>query len=156
MPYQFGSRSRSNLEHVHPALREWCFGLITISPVDFGVYKGSRTIEEQRQKVRNGTSRTMNSKHIIQADGYAHAVDLVPYMDGRYQWLWEPIYEIAGYGRTLAVQMGVDLIWGGCWDRLISQWTDPRQAVKEYAARYRNRYPSRSPLLDGPHYQLAL
>ena len=36
-----------------------------------------RSYEEQAELVRKGYSRTMNSKHLRQSDGYAHAVDMV-------------------------------------------------------------------------------
>jgi len=54
-----------------------------ITSVDFAVHDGLRRIEEQREYVARGVSQTMASKHLPQADGYAHAVVLVPWIGGR-------------------------------------------------------------------------
>jgi hypothetical protein len=40
------------------------------------IVESVRTREQQRRKVAAGVSRTMNSKHIRQRDGCAHAVDI--------------------------------------------------------------------------------
>lgn len=37
-----------------------------------------RTHEQQVEFVRQGLSQTMNSKHLTQADGFSHAVDVAP------------------------------------------------------------------------------
>ena len=46
--------------------------------MDFSVKEGLRTLERQKQLVAQGKSRTMLSKHLVQEDGYGHAVDLYP------------------------------------------------------------------------------
>jgi peptidoglycan L-alanyl-D-glutamate endopeptidase CwlK len=37
----------------------------------------------------------MNSRHLIRSDGFGHAVDLVPWINGKPRWEWKPIYHIA-------------------------------------------------------------
>ncbi len=46
--------------------------------MDFSVKEGVRTLARQRQLVAEGRSRTMRSKHLVQSDGFGHAVDLYP------------------------------------------------------------------------------
>lgn len=42
-----------------------------------------RTQAKQRENVKKGVSKTMNSKHLADKDGYARAVDII---DQRYGW----------------------------------------------------------------------
>src|SRR3546814_13354288 len=62
---------------------------IEITIQDFTVFDGIRSVKEQQQHVANGTSQTMQSKHL---DGLA--VDLVPWV-GKPVWEWDRIYPIA-------------------------------------------------------------
>lgn len=68
------------MKGVHPLLVACvCLALRRLSLVDFGVGKNAvRTIEDQKRMVENGVSKTLKSKHLIQSDGYSHAVDLYP------------------------------------------------------------------------------
>lgn len=43
---------------------------------DIHVANGGRTLDEQKADVAKGLSKTMNSMHLIQKDGYFHAVDI--------------------------------------------------------------------------------
>ncbi|MEG0151656.1 MAG: hypothetical protein RR744_00555 [Cellulosilyticaceae bacterium] len=54
--------------------------------VDWGVFESKRDLETQRRYVREGASKTMNSKHIPDKDGIVRAVDIVPYVNGGYNW----------------------------------------------------------------------
>jgi peptidoglycan L-alanyl-D-glutamate endopeptidase CwlK len=80
MAYSLGARSLAELEGVHPKLVEVVKRSIELTTQDFAVHDGLRTIAEQREYVRRGVSKTMNSMHMRQEDGYGHAFDLVPYI----------------------------------------------------------------------------
>ncbi|MGL5714308.1 MAG: hypothetical protein ACRCX2_14905 [Paraclostridium sp.] len=54
--------------------------------VDWGVFESKRTIEKQKEYVAKGTSKTMNSKHIPDKNGIVRAIDIVPYVNGKYDW----------------------------------------------------------------------
>lgn len=86
MAYKLGTRSLGHLEGVHPDLVRFVKRMIEVTPRDFSVIDGVRTIEEQRENVRKGVSKTMNSLHLPQSDGFAHAVDLVPIVAGKVSW----------------------------------------------------------------------
>ncbi len=76
--YKFSPSSLSKLEGVHPLLVSVVTEAMALQVMDFSVQEGVRTLSRQKQLVAEGKSRTMLSKHLIQADGYGHAVDLYP------------------------------------------------------------------------------
>lgn len=77
--YKFSKRSLDNLKGVHPFLVDVVHGAMGMQIMDFTVVEGVRSLERQKTLVAQGKSRTMLSKHLIQSDGYGHAVDLYPY-----------------------------------------------------------------------------
>jgi len=86
MGFSLGSRSLGKLEGVHPDLVTVVQRAIELTDVDFGVTYGVRTLEEQKELYNTGRSQTMKSKHLIQDDGYSHAVDLVAYFGSNVSW----------------------------------------------------------------------
>lgn len=82
MPFALGQRSLAQLEGVHPLLAGIVHRAIAITKPDFTAQEGLRSIETQKLYVKRGASKTMASKHLRQADGYGHAVDLVPWLNG--------------------------------------------------------------------------
>lgn len=157
MAYVLGSRSLAELEGVHPRLQAVVKRAIELTEQDFGVHDGLRTLAEQREYVRRGVSQTMNSKHMKQPDGYGHAVDLVPYINGKLRWEWEPIYHIAAAVNQAARELNVSLRWGGCWDmsfNVLSPTPESMEsAVEAYTQRRRNA--GRRAFIDGPHFEMA-
>lgn len=77
--YKFGKKSLSRLEGVHPLLINLVHSAMDKQIMDFSVIEGVRTLEKQKDYVKRGVSKTLKSKHLIQPDGYGHAVDLYPY-----------------------------------------------------------------------------
>lgn len=75
--FRLSGRSRRNLVGVHPRLVRVVERAIEITSVDFTVIEGVRTDERQRMLFDAGKSRTLNSRHLIQPDGYGWAVDLM-------------------------------------------------------------------------------
>ncbi len=155
MPFQLGPRSRKELEGVHPRLVAVVERTVEISEIDFAVHDGLRTPEEQAEYLRTGVSKVKFSKHQVQNDGFGHAVDLVPWINGKLRWEWGPIYNITGSVRAASLELQVPLIWGAVWDRVLDDLPeDPeelRLAVKDYA----DRHPGPD-FLDGPHFELKL
>ena len=81
MANKFSKRSRSNLENVHPDLIIIASTAILTSPVDFVITEGLRSLERQDSLFQAGASQTMNSKHLEQMDGFAHAIDVAAYVN---------------------------------------------------------------------------
>jgi peptidoglycan L-alanyl-D-glutamate endopeptidase CwlK len=77
MPYRLSERSLKRLEGVHPRLVRVVEVGLGYSPHDFAVAEGVRKLERQRELVARGSSLTLNSRHLVQADGWGHAVDIV-------------------------------------------------------------------------------
>lgn len=157
MVFVLGTRSKNELIGVHPSLVAVAHEAIKISPVDFSVHDGLRTITEQKEYVRRGVSKTMNSKHMKQSDGFGHAIDLVPYINGKLRWEWEPIYKIAAAVSKVAEQLGVELIWGGVWNHKMSELPDDADGLAAAVQNYidHRRSSGKSAFIDGPHYELA-
>ena len=156
--YRFGAASLKEMTGVHPGLvRVWNHA-ISISLVDFAVHDGLRTLAEQTEYVRAGVSTTMNSMHLPQPDGFGHASDLVPYVNGKLRWEWPPIYQIAEAVRASAVFQDVRIVWGGVWDRTLNDLpsgaNNLEKEVQAYVSR-RRRLGKRKVFIDGPHFQLG-
>ena len=64
MSYKLGKRSMSRLVGVHPILAFAVVEAIKICEVDFGVSECVRTMQKQKEIVKRGTSKTMNSFHL--------------------------------------------------------------------------------------------
>lgn len=157
MTYVLGAGSRNELSGVHPRLVAVVERAIATSVQDFTVHDGLRTEAEQRDYVRRGVSKTMASKHMRQGDGHGHAVDLVPFINGKLRWEWKPIFHIAVAVRSAAIEQGVNLIWGGVWDRELDELPADAKgiegAVNSYVAR--RRALGKTAFIDGPHFELV-
>lgn len=155
--FALGAGSRAELSGVHPDLVKVVERAIQISVQDFAVHDGIRTVEEQRRLVNAGASQTMASKHLRQADGFGHAVDLVPYVNGKLRWEWPAIYPIAAAMWRASLELGVAIRWGGPWVNLdtIPGGTPAAMetAVNTYGARQRKA--GKKAFTDGPHFELV-
>jgi peptidoglycan L-alanyl-D-glutamate endopeptidase CwlK len=117
MGYALGTRSRTKLAMVDPFLRAVVEEAIQVTEQDFFVVEGLRTVEMQKLYLSQGRSKTMNSLHLRQADGYAHAVDLCPCASGVALWQDIPAFRrVAESMFRAADSVGVLLQWGGDWD----------------------------------------
>ncbi|MCI0488934.1 MAG: M15 family metallopeptidase [Blastocatellia bacterium] len=144
--FTFSQRSLAELRGVHPDLVAVVNRALELSEIDFAVHDGIRTEAEQGELVRRGASRTMKSDHLT-----GHAVDLVPVINGKLRWEWQPIYLIAEAMRTAARELGVRLEWGGHWGEELTATDDiPALFVRRYVEK--RRAMGRSAFIDGPHF----
>jgi peptidoglycan L-alanyl-D-glutamate endopeptidase CwlK len=145
---KLGAKSLKELQGVHPDLVAVVKRAISLSVQDFSVHDGTRTMTEQKKLVEAGASKTLASRHLT-----GHAVDLVPFVNGKLRWEWEPIYKIADAVRIAARELGTPLRWGGAWDIDFTESTaPPEDLVTDYAARRRKA--GKKAFLDGPHFEL--
>ena len=114
------------------------------------MHDGKRTMEEQIEYLARGVSRTLKSMHLPQEDGFGHAVDLVPYINGKLRWELAPMCAIAVAMRAVAQEEDVPLVWGGCWERLDLTEGSPMLLVQRYGARRGD-----DAFVDAVHYELA-
>lgn len=154
MTYVLGKASKAELLPVLPELRRAVELAITLTTVDFKVNQGKRTIEEQKDAMRRGTTRTMKSKHLIQPDGWVWAVDLLAWINGKGSWDWKYYYKIAYAMDQAATQLGVagHVRWGAAWDRVLSDFGGSEDAYRQEVVKYAKRHAG-SDLLDGPHFE---
>jgi peptidoglycan LD-endopeptidase CwlK len=146
--FSLGPNSLKELQGVHPDLVAVVRRAIQLTVQDFAVHDGIRTPAEQQKLVAAGASQTMDSRHLT-----GHAVDLVPYVNGKLRWEWDPIYVIADAVRMAAREKGVTLRWGGAWDVDFTASQDsPEDLVAAYVAR-RKKQGLRA-FIDGPHFEL--
>lgn len=146
--FSLGAQSLKELKGVHADLVAVVKRAIQITAQDFAVHDGIRTIAEQQQLVAAGASQTMESRHIT-----GHAVDLVPYVNGKLRWEWPPIYVIADAVRAAAKELGTPIRWGGAWDVEFTTSTEsPEDLVAGYVSR-RKKAGLRA-FVDGPHFEL--
>lgn len=148
MSYTFSNRSRNNLKGVHPHLIAIAERAIAITNQDFMVIHGVRSREECM--INYGKGRTadqcaakgipasyarpneakvtwlknpFNSKHCKQADGYGHAIDIVPYpvdwtdlskFDAISKAMFDAEKQLIAEGKIPA---HTNLRWGADWDQ---------------------------------------
>ncbi|KQS55884.1 hypothetical protein ASG17_07490 [Brevundimonas sp. Leaf363] len=138
--FALGATSRGRLSGVHPQLVRVVERAIEISPVDFKVIEGVRTPARQKELYAQGRTKpgpvvtwTVNSNHFVKADGFGHAVDLLP---SPYDWkATGPFDQVSRAMFEAAKQLGVKIRWGADWD----QDGKPRERGES----------------DSPHFELA-
>jgi len=110
MSFTFSERSLRNLKEVHQDLQCLMHEAIKITPIDFGVIEGLRTVSRQKQLLKAGATTTMRSRHLT-----GHAVDVAVFVNGKIQWDW-PLYEsLSVYIKETAQKINVPIEWGGDW-----------------------------------------
>lgn len=108
--FKWSARSLRELEGIHKDLRKVADLALKLSPYDFIITDGKRTIEEQRKHVANGASKTMKSRHLS-----GHAVDYVAVVGGKVSWNYTYMKAIADAFKQAAKQLGISIVWGGDW-----------------------------------------
>ena len=155
MAFKLSGRSLNKLEGVHPTMVDTVKRAIELSKVDFGVIYGVRSLAEQKRLYEAKRSQTMKSKHLVQEDGYSHAVDLMAYDGSDPSWDIVMYDDIADAMKQAAIETGAKILWGASWHiDDITKWDGTMQeAMNAYIDLRRSQ--SRTPFIDGPHFQLT-
>ena len=97
----------------------------------------------------------MKSKHLLQQDGTAHAVDLMAYDGSDPSWDIVMYDDIADAMKEAALETGAKICWGAAWHiDDIAKWDGTmEQAMNAYVDLRRSS--GRRPFIDGPHFQLT-
>ncbi|MGP2976107.1 M15 family metallopeptidase [Serratia marcescens] len=111
--FSFSERSKKNLQGVNPALIAVARRALELSPVDFGITEGLRTMERQREMLRTRKSQTLKSRHLT-----GHAVDVVAYLGANISWEWKYYEQIAAAFKQAGKELGTVIEWGGDWKTL--------------------------------------
>ena len=152
--YKLSGRSLNKLEGVHPTMVDTVKRAIQLSKVDFGVIYGVRSLAEQKRLYEAKRSQTMKSKHLVQEDGYSHAVDLMAYDGSDPSWDIVMYDDIADAMKAAAKETGARIRWGAAWNiDNIADWDRPMEdAMNNYIDVRRSQ--GRRPFIDGPHFEL--
>jgi peptidoglycan LD-endopeptidase CwlK len=95
------------------------------------ILEGVRDASRQKELFEQGKSKTLNSKHLIQKDGYSHAIDIAP---DPVNWNdREQFVALSFYLKGLADSIGIEIRQGVDWDGDLN--------IKEH-------------WFDGPHIEL--
>ncbi|WP_333612003.1 M15 family metallopeptidase [Brevundimonas bullata] len=107
---------------MHPDLVRVAERAIAISRQDFIVTEGVRTKERQKELYAQGRTKpgqkvtwTLTSNHFVKADGFGHAIDVVPHPVD-----WsdaKKFHAIAQAMKAAAKELNVSLGWGGDWTK---------------------------------------
>ena len=153
MAFNLSARSRGKLEGVSPDLVAVVHRAIELTKVDFGVTYGVRTYAEQEELYNSGRSQTMNSKHLIQDDGYSHAVDLVAYFGSNVSWELNVYDDICDAMAESAREVGCPLKWGAAWSEgdIRTYPGTAEDAMNAYVDLRRSQ--GRRPFIDAPHFE---
>ena len=124
----FGSRSLSRLEGVHPDLVKVHKTAIVL--VDYTILEGKRSLEQQKENVRKGVSKTLDSRHLDEP--FALATDIAPWWpdEPHVRWpdaqgltqkqrdeIWMRWLTTIGIILGVGHAMGIPLTSGLDWDR---------------------------------------
>ena len=145
--WAFSENSKKKLETVKPELQEVVNLALTYSPIDFGIATGTRTLEEQKEKVKEGLSKTLKSKHLT-----GDAVDVYAFVDGKANWNTIEYYiQIAGAFQIACKKLETNIRWGGAWTSLLSG-SNPRELLRAY--KHRKAKLNQTPFIDSGHFEL--
>jgi peptidoglycan L-alanyl-D-glutamate endopeptidase CwlK len=154
MAFNLSQRSLNKLDGVHPDMVSVVKRAIELTDVDFGVTYGVRTLAEQEELYNSGRSQTMKSKHLIQDDGYSHAVDLVAYFGSNVSWELNVYDNICDVMAEAAREVGCAIKWGAAWSEgdIRSYPGTAEDAMNAYIDLRRSQ--GRRPFIDAPHFEL--
>tara|TARA_R100000734_G_C3315982_1_gene108243 strand:- start:1374 stop:1841 length:468 start_codon:yes stop_codon:yes gene_type:complete len=154
LTFRLSQRSLDKLEGVHPAMTGVVERAIQLTKVDFGVTQGVRTLEEQKANVAAGRSQTMASKHLLQDDGFSHAVDVVAYIGSDVSWELNLYDDICDAFAEAARETGASIKWGAAWSEgdIRSYPGSAEDAMMAYVDLRRSQ--GRRPFIDAPHFEL--
>jgi peptidoglycan LD-endopeptidase CwlK len=154
MSFKLSQRSLGKLDGVHPKLQEVVKLAIGYTNVDFGVTYGVRSLEEQERLYKSGRSQTMKSKHLLQDDGFCHAVDVVAYDGSDVVWEINVYDDICDAFKKAAIEVGLPIKWGAAWSEgdIRTYEGTAEDAMNAYIDLRRSQ--SRRPFIDGPHFEV--
>jgi len=127
---QFGKGSLAALDGVHPNLVKVLKAAIANSPIDFTIVEGATIVTGKKNlyaQGRDGKGGKIvtyadgiknKSNHQVKADGYGHAFDFAPYVNGKIDWNDHSKFKkIADHIVNTGAKMGIKVVAGYYWKR---------------------------------------
>ena len=149
MTFKLSANSMNKMKGIKDELHTVVCDAIGLTKIDFGVYYGLRTLEEQKELYEKGASQTMRSKHLT-----GDAVDLMAYLGSRASWELNLYDDIADAMKQAAKNNNVKIRWGAAWHiDDITKWDGSMEdAMNSYIDLRRSQ--NRRPFLDAVHFEL--
>ena len=155
MAFKLSRRSLDRLEGIDDRLQAVVKMAITLTDTDFGVVQGMRTLDEQKELVAKGASRTLKSKHLE-----GKAFDIMAYVNSRASWELNLYDNLADAIKEAAINLNVPICWGAAWATPqapypmdIRKWEGTmEEAMNAYIDLRRSQ--GKRPFIDGPHFEL--
>jgi peptidoglycan LD-endopeptidase CwlK len=125
--FTLNERSINNLKGVHPNLIKVMQEAIKDSPIEFVITDGLRTLVQQQAlyakgrtipgpKVTNADGINNKSNHQAKSDGFGHAVDLYPIINGKVDINdGKSLKTISNHIKAVALRLNIPITWGGDW-----------------------------------------
>lgn len=118
MTRQWDKVSIERRKGVHPDLLKLADAVLQAAPWPLRITEGLRTLERQKQLVKVGASRTLNSRHLT-----GHAIDVVPYVDldrdGKIEteelYRKELFVKLIPIAKEQAAKLKIEMVWGYDW-----------------------------------------
>ncbi|AXC40306.1 endolysin [Salmonella phage S133] len=115
MSFNFGKNSEKQLATVKPELQKVARRALELSPYDFTIVQGIRTVAQSAQNIANGTSFLKDpskSKHVT-----GDAIDFAPYINGKIDWKdLEAFWAVKKAFEQAGKELGVKLRFGADWN----------------------------------------
>lgn len=113
--FRFSKKSLAQLDTVDPRLKALAIQVLSVSPIDFTIVQGRRTVAQSAQNIKNGTSFLSDpskSKHVT-----GEAIDFAPYVNGKLDWDdREKFWTIAKLFKQEGEKMGIKVRLGADWN----------------------------------------
>lgn len=114
MTFTLSKASEEKLVGVHPDLVRVVRRAIEITPIDFRVTEGLRTLERQKQLKAEGKSKTLKSRHLT-----GHAIDFVALPAGAVSWDLKFYRQITDAFKRAAVELRIPIVCGIDWSGFV-------------------------------------
>lgn len=115
--FKFSKKSLEKINNpkVHPKIKLLLLEAIKTTPIDFTVIETVRTVELQKLYFKQGTTRTMKSRHIPSTNksGLCEAVDIAPYPIN-----WgdtKRFITLSEHIKKVAKELNINIAYGGDW-----------------------------------------
>ena len=109
--FKFGKGSLEKLETVHPDLKLVMNEVIKLTPIDFGITEGMRSLERAEQLKADGFSKVGSKSLHCQGK----AVDIACYDKGKVTWELEYYEAVASVVGEVCEILDIKIRWGGSW-----------------------------------------
>ena len=126
---KFSKRSFDALKGVHPNLILVMTTAICDTPIDFTIVEGVRTAKRQQELYAQGRTKPgaivtyadgikSKSNHQIKTDGFGHAIDFAPFVNGNLDWDNHNNFKIiADHIVSTGKRLGIKIDAGFYWKR---------------------------------------